>query len=292
MYKYPYLEMKRVFEIRLSFIKALLIVPFALFLNSCGDSGGGGLNIYSAADDVKLGKQIDDQFKLDANKAKYPMYPNPAATLYLQNIVDELAKSKSLNYANVFKYTIQIVNDPKTVNAFATAGGYVYVYTGLLRYCENKAELASVISHEMAHNDRRHSTQRMTKEYGIGVLASVILGDNPEQWKAMLANITKNLGILKNSRDDEFEADKYAYLYLKDTKYYPAGMQFFFDRILASEKSGNRPSELEMLFATHPYSQDRIDRVIKYANDDKIPAPTEQTIMKDEYSQFKLKFNF
>lgn len=266
----------------------LLVLLLSLLMISCGDDGS--INIYSASDDVALGKKIDEELKLPANKNKYPFVINPAALAYLQNIMNEITKSKSVKYADKFQYKIQIVNDFKTVNAFATAGGYVYVYTGLLKYCDNKAELASVIAHEIAHNDLRHATTRMTTQYGIGMLTSIILGENPEQWQVILANITSNLGILRNSRSDEYDADKYAYLYLKDTKYYPAGMKYFFERALNSEEGGKKPSDLEMLFATHPYSQDRIDRILDMAKKDNIPAPSEATIMRADYQSFKTKF--
>lgn len=266
----------------------LLVLLLSLLMISCGDDGS--INIYSASDDVALGKKIDEELKLPANKNKYPFVINPAALAYLQNIMNEITKSKSVKYADKFQYKIQIVNDFKTVNAFATAGGYVYVYTGLLKYCDNKAELASVIAHEIAHNDLRHATTRMTTQYGIGMLTSIILGENPEQWQVILANITSNLGILRNSRSDEYDADKYAYLYLKDTKYYPAGMKYFFERALNSEEGGKKPSDLEMLFATHPYSQNRIDRILDMAKKDNIPAPSEATIMRADYQSFKTKF--
>lgn len=266
----------------------LLVLLLSMLMISCGDDGS--INIYSASDDVALGKKIDEELKLPANKNKYPFVINPAALAYLQNIMNEITKSKSVKYADKFQYKIQIVNDFKTVNAFATAGGYVYVYTGLLKYCDNKAELASVIAHEIAHNDLRHATTRMTTQYGIGMLTSIILGENPEQWQVILANITSNLGILRNSRSDEYDADKYAYLYLKDTKYYPAGMKYFFERALNSEEGGKKPSDLEMLFATHPYSQNRIDRILDMAKKDNIPAPSEATIMRADYQSFKTKF--
>lgn len=266
----------------------LLVLLLSMLMISCGDDGS--INIYSASDDVALGKKIDEELKLPANKNKYPFVINPAALAYLQNIMNEITKSKSVKYADKFQYKIQIVNDFKTVNAFATAGGYVYVYTGLLKYCDNKAELASVIAHEIAHNDLRHATTRMTTQYGIGMLTSIILGENPEQWQVILANITSNLGILRNSRSDEYDADKYAYLYLKDTKYYPAGMKYFFEKALNSEEGGKKPSDLEMLFATHPYSQDRIDRILDMAKKDNIPAPSEATIMRADYQSFKTKF--
>lgn len=53
------------------------------------------------------------------------------------------------------KYTFRIVNDP-VINAYSTAGGYVYINTGLLDVLESEDELASIIAHEIAHAGKSH----------------------------------------------------------------------------------------------------------------------------------------
>ncbi len=69
--------------------------------------------------------------------------------------------SGKLQYASTFPWKIYIIKDDKTVNAFATPGGYIYVYTGLIKSLENEAELAGVIGHEFAHAELRHSVSQM-----------------------------------------------------------------------------------------------------------------------------------
>lgn len=266
----------------------ILLVIMPLVMISCSD--GGGVNLFSLDDDKALGAKMDAE--IQATKDKFPIYNNAQATQYLQDIMNEIKLSKSLKHSDVFNYKIKIINDPKNINAFATAGGYVYIYTGLLKFVDNKAELASVIAHEMAHNDLRHASNRMTTQYGIGVLSQIIMGTNPGQLEKIFADIATNLGILKNSRSDEYQADKYAYMYLKDTKYYPAGMKYFFNKVLAQEQNGSRPSSLEMLFATHPYSKDRVVAIENMEKADKIPAPTEATVQEADYKQFKATYGF
>ena len=74
---------------------------------------------------------------------------------------------------------IEIINNPDVLNAFAIPGGYIYLYTGLLLYLDSEAALAGVIAHEIAHVEERHSTQRLTKYYGISILLGIALGENP-----------------------------------------------------------------------------------------------------------------
>ena len=53
------------------------------------------------------------------------------------------------------------------LNAFCTPGGYIYVYTGLIKYLDNEAQLAGVLGHEIAHADLRHVTDQLTEQYGV-----------------------------------------------------------------------------------------------------------------------------
>ena len=59
-------------------------------------------------------------------------------------------------------YTFTILNTDK-INALSLPGGYVYVTRGLLPLAENEAEVASVLTHEIAHVSARHSKQMYEK---------------------------------------------------------------------------------------------------------------------------------
>jgi predicted Zn-dependent protease len=52
----------------------------------------------------------------------------------------------------------------REINAFCLPGGKVAVYTGLLRIVENDDQLATVLSHEIAHALAHHSNERVTRE--------------------------------------------------------------------------------------------------------------------------------
>ena len=63
--------------------------------------------------------------------------------------------SSYIKYKNVFPYKIEIIQDDSTVNAFCIPGGYIYVYTGLIKFLNNEAALTGVIAHEIAHAENR-----------------------------------------------------------------------------------------------------------------------------------------
>ena len=98
-------------------------------------------------------------------------------------------------------YTFQVVKDD-SINAFATAGGYVYVTTGLLKAADNEAQLAGVLPHEIGHIAERHLIEQM-QETAIarGLTSAAGLDENTA------VQLGVELALLRhNSRFDEFQA--------------------------------------------------------------------------------------
>ncbi|HOV92506.1 MAG TPA: M48 family metallopeptidase [Candidatus Kapabacteria bacterium] len=266
-------------------IITFLILCIALPLTNTGCSNSTSIsdfNLFAPSDDYKLGLQLDSEIR--ANPAEYPMLNNAQANAYLQSIVDQIIASKQIKYRGIFAYKVQIL-DTNIINAFATPGGFIYVYKGLLKFADNEATIAGVLAHEIAHAERRHATQRMTKQYGISILASLVLGNNPSALEQIGANLIAGLGLLKNSRDDEYEADEYSFKYLQDTKWYPGAIKYFLEKIQSQQQS--KPSDFEEILSTHPLDAKRIaqiDDLIKKAN---LASPTENNLFSISYQQFK-----
>lgn len=63
--------------------------------------------------------------------------------------------SKAPDKPQNIKYTFRVINDP-TINAYAAAGGFIYVTTGLLDILDSEDELAAVLAHEIAHVNESH----------------------------------------------------------------------------------------------------------------------------------------
>ncbi len=253
----------------------VFITVVALFLTYCG-----AINVFPVSEDARLGAQFDKEIRTDARQ--YPPYNNPAAQQYVQRIVDKLVQSPDVKYRGTFPYRVQLIKDDATINAFCTPGGYIYVYTGLLKAIDNEATLAGVLGHEIAHAERRHSTNRMTTQLGVQTMTEIALGSNPNRDLQLAANAFTGLGLLKNSRSDEEEADEYSFRYLRSTQWYPGGIIYFFDKV-----KGRGGSSIDRLLSTHPLPQDRIDQTnarLKKAN---IPPPTEAQLGTRAYTDFK-----
>jgi predicted Zn-dependent protease len=178
-----------------------------------------------------------------------------------------LASTKVENKA-VFNYQLEIIDNPDVLNAFAIPGGYIYLYSGLLLYLDSEAALAGVIGHEIAHAEERHSTQRLTRYYGVSILLGIVLGENPSTIAEIAANLFVGLTFLANSRSDEEDSDTYSYQYLKDTRYYQGGVKFFFEKLQYDGLIDSSSSKIETFLSTHPDPIERIDNINQMLLDD------------------------
>ncbi|MCC3159387.1 M48 family metalloprotease [Hymenobacter sp. 15J16-1T3B] len=217
-----------------------------------------GFNIFSVDQDVALGAQVAHQTDsmYQAKGQLMARSSNARAYQLLDGVVKRVLDNGNLKYRSKFPWDVKLIKDDQTQNAFATPGGHIYVFTGLVKFLDNESQLAGVLGHEIAHADRRHSTQLLQRQYGVGILASMILGKN-QGLTAQIANGLAGLGSLKFSRTFEQEADKYSTVYLNGTRYYACdGAAGFF---IKAEKQGNaNPPEF---LSTHPNPGSRIQAI-------------------------------
>ena len=156
---------------------------------------------------------------------------------------------------NPYKFKVTVVKSD-VVNAFALPGGYVVVFTGLMKKAESGEEVAGVLSHELNHVLERHGLERIVKSLGLMTVVAIVLGDQQG-----LVGMMKQLGVelltLKFGREQETEADLTGLQLLQRAKIDPSGMIRFFERL--SEKDEGRVEWL----STHPMSTARAERLKK-----------------------------
>lgn len=250
---------KKQILIRLSFL--------VLFIAACST----GINLFTKQDEVRLGKQFDQQ--IEEHPEQYPIYKNEAVKKYIkENIFDEVLKSSAIKNKNVYNYEMEIIDDDSTLNAFAVPGGYIYLYTGLIKYLDSEAALAGVISHEIAHVEERHSTEQMSNQYGLQMLAGLVLGNDPGQLEVIAANLVSGLTILAHSRSSEDEADKRGVEYLQNTRFYPGSVKFFFEKMRADGLVNSKQSGIQTFLSTHPDPIARIEETNKRLEEKGLPV--------------------
>ena len=229
-----------------------LALSFLLSLNACKKDEG--FNLFSVDDDIELGKQL--KAEIEANPSEYPLLSESqysAAYSHLFRMKDSILNSGQVTYKNEFTWELKIVHDDNVLNAFCAPGGYIYIYTGLIKFLDSEDQLAGVLGHEIAHADKRHSTEQLTKTYGIATLLQVVLGNNV----ALLQQIATGLISLSFSRAHETEADDYSVKYLCPTGYNAAGAAGFFQKLIDLQQTGGTPQFL----STHPNPDNRVENI-------------------------------
>lgn len=232
----------------------LVSIPAILFIQGCGEDDN-GINIFTIEDDMTLGAQM--QQEIQSNPAEYPLLnpvQYPGAYQHIERVRDSILSTGLVNYDNLFEWDVHIIRDDTILNAFCTPGGYIYFYTGLIKFLDNEAEFAGVMGHEMAHAAERHSTEQMTEAYGLQLLISIVLGQNPNALAEIAADLAAGVAYLAFSRNDEYESDELSVKYLYETSYDARGVAGFFEKIEGS------PQPPEFL-STHPNPGNRIEKI-------------------------------
>ena len=243
-------------KIQISVLLLLASLPFVF--ESCKDDDGNKktINLFTVQDDMNLGAEVAAE--IDADPVTYPVMDSasfPVAYGHLNRIKNTILNSGQVKYKDRFAWRVRIIRDDSVLNAFCTPGGYIYVYTGIIKFLDSEDQFAGVLAHEIAHADERHSTEALTKQYGTEVLFAIILGEN----QGTLSEIAKGMIGLKYSRDNETEADTRSVDYLYPTEYDARGTARFFEKIVASG-GGSGPEFL----STHPSPDNRVTNITNH----------------------------
>jgi predicted Zn-dependent protease len=231
-----------------------IVVMLTLFFGSCavmnGQNKSKGFNLFTVQQDKDLGAKVAGE--IDGNPTEYPLLDSAQykdVYAYLYQIRDKILNSGQVDLRDEFSWRLRIIHDDSTLNAFCTPGGYIYVYTGLMKYLDSEDQLAGVLGHEIAHADMRHSTRQMTTMFGVQILLEVLAGN----YNA-LKQVSGALIGLKFSRKHETEADEWSVRYLCPTDYNADGGAGFFEKIEA--QGGSKVPEF---LSTHPDPGNRIE---------------------------------
>jgi predicted Zn-dependent protease len=247
-----------------AFAAALLLV-FA----GCATTGinRGQINIITSDEEAKMGLELSSEVA-----KQYEIYNNEAVTAYVQGVGNRIVQH--CDRRDIEYHFAVIAKDE--LNAFAMPGGYVYVYTGLMKDVNDEAQLAAVIAHEVGHVAARHATERLTAMYGYQFVVGLILGENPNSYAKLVSDMMSAGGFLAYSRANEYEADRLGVKYLYAAGYDPQGMVELMG-VLKSMES-HEPSKLEVMLATHPPTGERLARVeTEVAALPKLAGPTRNT---------------
>lgn len=239
---------------------ALAVLILAL---SCDKNNNVSL-FFSPADDVKLGQQVSDEIRTDPSFDLLSRATYAESYSYLDSMVLAILNSGEVAYRDEFVWDVTIVNDDNTLNAFATPGGYIYVYTGLIKYLNDADALAGVLGHEIGHADLRHTSRNLQRQYGVSFLLNLLVGEEASTLETIAAQIAGTAAGLSFSREFETESDEKSVEYLAPTGFACDGAKIFFQKLEASGQGGSVPEFL----STHPSPENRIENITEKATEE------------------------
>lgn len=227
---------------------AIAIAITTLFALSCG-SGGSNFNLISIEEEWQLGQQLSQEV---ASQVRFNN--DPTVNAYIRNMGQRIVSNSPAPF-NQLPWQFHVVEDA-SLNAFAIPGGHVYVHTGLIENAGSASALASVLAHEISHVVARHSTEQISRQYGLSMLASLVLGQNPGVLQQIAAQVVAGGTLARFSREAEREADELGIQAMARAGYDPRGMAAMFRTLLAQRQS--QPGRVAEFFASHPPTEERV----------------------------------
>jgi len=214
---------------------------------------GKGVNFYSLEKEIALGKGLAQEVERQAK-----IIDDPVIAEYVNRVGQNLVRNSDAKVP----FTIKVI-DTEEVNAFALPGGFFFVNSGLVLKAESEAELAGVMSHEIAHVAARHGTRQATRGEiaQLATIPLIFMGGWTGYGIRQAASVAIPVGFLSFSRGFESEADMLGLQYMYKSGYDPEAFVDFFEKIQSMEKK--KPGTMSKVFSTHPMTEDRIQTAQK-----------------------------
>jgi predicted Zn-dependent protease len=210
--------------------------------------------------------QIDKQYAPIQISADFGEVQDGQLNRYVSEVGNKMAAKSHRSH---MPYSFRVVN-ATYVNAYAFPGGTIAATRGIMLELDNEAELASLLGHELGHVNARHSAEQMSKgqlTQAVVGLGSVLAGTQSAalgELAGQLGQISAGALLAKYSRDNEREADALGMQYMVGAGYGSEGFVGLMEMLNSMSK--HKSTTVDLLFATHPMSQERFDTAVQTAN--------------------------
>jgi beta-barrel assembly-enhancing protease len=266
---------------------ALASIFLGAFVQCAGFFNSAGEMLVSDADEAKLGAEFNLSLTTnDTTKQEMPVFvPKNQAQVELQNYIvglaQEIVASLPASEKPAYNFTYTLI-DKDVENAFAVPGGYVYIYTGILKKMQDESELVGVLGHEITHVTHHHYRRQVAKNAALSLAVQATLkATDAGQVSQLAAGAAMQLASMKFTRTDESDADEGGTLILGRTSRNPLGIAKYFSRA----PSMGVPEWL----SDHPGNSNRVKAVTKVVDGDAklkgLAAEAARTDFRDRYQQ-------
>jgi predicted Zn-dependent protease len=235
---------------RRDFVFVLVGAGGAVLAGCAGGETGLGLDLVSDEQVEQMGVENWERIRSET-----PASDNRAYQQTLQQVGGNLLQAAGENPAD----WEMVVFEGAEANAFALPGNKIGVFEGLFDYAENEDQLATVIGHEIAHNQAEHAAERLSSQaatnVGLQLISVALQAGNigyANQVAALLGAGAQYGLILPYSRNQELEADRNGLLIMAEAGYDPRESVELWRNMATA---GERPPDF---LSTHPGPEDRI----------------------------------
>ncbi len=229
-------------------------------------------NHFPVADEIQLGEAVAARILSGT-----PERDDKALWEYVSFVGLSLVEVSS---RNDLAYHFAVLDDPENINAFAAPGGFVFITSGALMFCDNEAELAAILAHELGHVGLKHGLRALDQaKYRVMMELMVlemdagrekffegggIMTERQKEIEAELSDIAD--ACYEQTRNPynqalEIEADREAVKLLAAAGYNPYAAITLLERL--DQKTGDEPLFTKAL-RSHPDPSERI-KVLKAA---------------------------
>lgn len=193
--------------------------------------------------------------------------------------IDEISNTLLTNLDSTeYTYTFYVLDSPE-FNAFATFGGNIFIYSGLIELTDSPEELAAVLAHEIGHIEEKHVSKMLIKRFGISIVASILTGGD----SALLTEILEYTVNSAFSRSNEAEADDFGLKLLEKSTINPTYMASAFGK-LQQASDDSILSDLEFI-SSHPDTEKRILTALNFNSEKQFPEKTFTEINWEEVKE-------
>ncbi|HEX3370108.1 MAG TPA: M48 family metalloprotease [Candidatus Cybelea sp.] len=254
-------------------------IPALVIFSLLCASGPAPTGAMSTQAEIALGQSEDQQIV-----AGSVIETDPLLNAYVSGVAGNLWNQVARKDV---PYSIKIIHDSQ-INSFATMGGFVYVYEGLVDFVQSDDELASVLGHETGHIERRHVITTNSKAEILNLLFGIASMFSPILYE--FGGLAEAGLMAKVSREDEIQADRYGLQLMSRAGYDPESMVTMMAHlgVLQNEHSDAVSKYLQ----DHPDPSARVSHLMGYPELDPKTITSTQELVQASSDEERARYSF